>query len=247
DKHIELIIRQMLRKVTIIEPGDTEFLPGELVDRKRFEETNAQVVEGGGAPASARPILMGITKASLATDSWLAAASFQETTRVLTEAAISARSDPLLGLKENVIIGKLIPAGTGMGRYRNIRVRIEDDAIPDYWKARQRELAEAREASAEQQGIVGTMTREEAEQGLGPGAHRVGHSRTGGVLPLGGGFRPVPSPRHHGSGPSRGVLPGRLEPVCGVRHPGSPRARGVRRRRRGRRHDHARAGGPRVR
>src|SRR5438067_5293928 len=167
DKHIEIIIRQMLRKVHIIEPGDTEFLPGELVDRKRFEETNAQVVESGGEPASARPILMGITKASLATDSWLAAASFQETTRVLTEAAISAKSDPLLGLKENVIIGKLIPAGTGMGRYRNIRVRIEEDAIPEYWKARQRELAEAREAGADQQGAVGTMTREEAEQALG--------------------------------------------------------------------------------
>ena len=97
DKHIELINRQMLRKVHIIEPGDTEFLPGELVDRKRFEEKNAEVVESGGEPASARPILMGITKASLATDSWLAAASFQETTRVLTEAAISGKSDPLLG------------------------------------------------------------------------------------------------------------------------------------------------------
>jgi DNA-directed RNA polymerase subunit beta' len=113
DKHIELIVRQMLRKVHILEPGDTVFLPGELVDRRRFEEANAEVVENGGEPASARPILMGITKASLATESWLAAASFQETTRVLTDAAISARSDPLLGLKENVIIGKLIPAGTG--------------------------------------------------------------------------------------------------------------------------------------
>ena len=121
DKHIELIVRQMLRKVHIIEPGDTEFLPGELVDRKRFEETNQEVVENGGEPASARPILMGITKASLATDSWLAAASFQETTRVLTEAAISGRSDPLLGLKENVIIGKLIPAGSGLPRYRNVQ------------------------------------------------------------------------------------------------------------------------------
>src|SRR5438093_11715693 len=112
----------MLRKVHIIEPGDTEFLPGELVDRKRFEETNGGVVEEGGEPASARPILMGITKASLATESWLSAASFQETTRVLTDAAISARSDSLLGLKENVIIGKLIPAGTGMSRYRPISV-----------------------------------------------------------------------------------------------------------------------------
>jgi DNA-directed RNA polymerase subunit beta' len=166
DKHIELIIRQMLRKVHIIEPGDTEFLPGELVDRKRFEETNAQVVEGGGEPASARPILMGITKASLATDSWLAAASFQETTRVLTEASISAKSDPLLGLKENVIIGKLIPAGTGMSRYRNIAPRIKPEAIPEYWLARQRELAEAREAEGEQRPVA-AMTREEAEQALG--------------------------------------------------------------------------------
>jgi DNA-directed RNA polymerase subunit beta' len=165
DKHIELIVRQMLRKVHIIEPGDTDFLPGELVDRKRFEERNAEVVEGGGEPASARPILMGITKASLATDSWLAAASFQETTRVLTEAAISAKSDPLIGLKENVIIGKLIPAGTGMSRYRNIQVRIKPEAVPEYWLARQRELAEAREAGGEQGGM-GTMTREEAEQAL---------------------------------------------------------------------------------
>jgi DNA-directed RNA polymerase subunit beta' len=142
DKHIELIVRQMLRKVHILEPGDSEFLPGELVDRRRFEEKNAEVVEGGGEPASARPILMGITKASLATDSWLAAASFQETTRVLTDAAISAKSDPLLGLKENVIIGKLIPAGTGMSRYRNIRAHIRSEAIPEYWLARQREQAE---------------------------------------------------------------------------------------------------------
>jgi DNA-directed RNA polymerase subunit beta' len=166
DKHIELIVRQMLRKVHIIEPGDTEFLPGELVDRKRFEEKNSEVVEAGGEPASARPILMGITKASLATDSWLAAASFQETTRVLTEAAISGKSDPLLGLKENVIIGKLIPAGTGMGRYRNIRAKIKEEAIPEYWKARQRELAEAREAGDEG-GPLAPMSREEAEQALG--------------------------------------------------------------------------------
>jgi DNA-directed RNA polymerase subunit beta' len=157
DKHIELIIRQMLRKVHIIEPGDTEFLPGELVDRRRFEEKNQEVVESGGGPASARPILMGITKASLATDSWLSAASFQETTRVLTDAAISAKSDPLLGLKENVIIGKLIPAGTGMGRYRNLQVKIEPEAIPEYWLARQREQAEEGEA-----GEVGEMTPEAA-------------------------------------------------------------------------------------
>ncbi|MGH2829374.1 MAG: hypothetical protein ACRDJM_02710, partial [Actinomycetota bacterium] len=122
DKHIELIVRQMLRRVNVLEPGNTDFLPGQLVERKAFENVNRRVVTDGGDPASARPMLMGITKASLATDSWLSAASFQETTRVLTDAAISARSDPLLGLKENVIIGKLIPAGTGMARYRTIRV-----------------------------------------------------------------------------------------------------------------------------
>ncbi len=158
DKHIELIIRQMLRKVNIIEPGETEFLPGELVDRKRFVEKNAEVAEGGHEPASARPILMGITKASLATDSWLSAASFQETTRVLTDAAISAKSDPLLGLKENVIIGKLIPAGTGMTRYRNIMVKINPDAMPEWWLARQREVAEEAEAASD----LGEMTPEAA-------------------------------------------------------------------------------------
>jgi DNA-directed RNA polymerase subunit beta' len=121
DKHIELIVRQMLRRVTIIEPGDSSFLPGELVDRQRFTEENLNVVDKGGEPANGRQILMGITKASLATDSWLSAASFQETTRVLTEAAIEGKRDSLLGLKENVIIGKLIPAGTGMRQYRGVR------------------------------------------------------------------------------------------------------------------------------
>ncbi|HVE27118.1 MAG TPA: DNA-directed RNA polymerase subunit beta', partial [Sporichthya sp.] len=128
DKHIEIIIRQMLRRVTVIESGDAELLPGELVERGRFEEENRRVVAEGGTPASGRPVLMGITKASLATESWLSAASFQETTRVLTDAAIHAKSDPLLGLKENVIIGKLIPAGTGMPRYRNIRVEPTEEA-----------------------------------------------------------------------------------------------------------------------
>ena len=121
DKHIELIVRQMLKRVTIIEPGDTDFLPGELVDRQRFTDENRRVVDDGGQPAHGRQILMGITKASLATESWLSAASFQETTRVLTEAAIEGKRDSLLGLKENVIIGKLIPAGTGMRRYRAVR------------------------------------------------------------------------------------------------------------------------------
>jgi DNA-directed RNA polymerase subunit beta' len=128
DKHIEIIIRQMLKRVNVLESGDTELLPGELVERPRFEELNRSVVESGGTSASGRPVLMGITKASLATESWLSAASFQETTRVLTDAAIHARSDALVGLKENVIIGKLIPAGTGMQRYRGLRVEPTEDA-----------------------------------------------------------------------------------------------------------------------
>jgi DNA-directed RNA polymerase subunit beta' len=118
DKHIELIVRQMTRRIGVQEPGDTGFLPGERVDSKVFRDTTRRMVEEGGRPAEGRPELMGITKASLATDSWLSAASFQETTRVLTEAAIDGRGDSLIGLKENIIIGKLIPAGTGMMRYR---------------------------------------------------------------------------------------------------------------------------------
>ncbi len=138
DKHIEVIIRQMLRRVTIIDSGATEFLPGSLVERAEFESENRRVVAEGGEPASGRPVLMGITKASLATDSWLSAASFQETTRVLTDNAIQGRSDRLVGLKENVIIGKLIPAGTGINRYRNIQVQPTEEAraaayaIPSY-------------------------------------------------------------------------------------------------------------------
>jgi DNA-directed RNA polymerase subunit beta' len=138
DKHIEVIIRQMLRRVTIIDSGSTEFLPGSLTERSVFESENRRVVAEGGEPASGRPVLMGITKASLATDSWLSAASFQETTRVLTDNAIQGRSDRLIGLKENVIIGKLIPAGTGINRYRNIQVQPTEEAraaayaIPSY-------------------------------------------------------------------------------------------------------------------
>ena len=128
DKHIEVIIRQMLKRVTIIDSGATEFLPGALVERTLFETENRRVVAEGGEPASARPVLMGITKASLATESWLSAASFQETTKVLTDAAIQGKSDSLLGLKENVIIGKLIPAGTGISRYRNITVEPTEEA-----------------------------------------------------------------------------------------------------------------------
>ncbi len=127
DKHIELIVRQMTRRIGVQEPGDTTFLPGERVDQRVFRERNRSTVEAGSKPAEGRPELMGITKASLATESWLSAASFQETTRVLTEAAIDGRGDNLLGLKENIIIGKLIPAGTGMPRYREF-----DLTAPEY-------------------------------------------------------------------------------------------------------------------
>jgi len=122
DKHIEVIVRQMLKKVRVDENGDTDFLPGSLVDRMEFEETNKRMREQGLKEAEGKIVLLGITKASLATDSFLSAASFQETTRVLTDAAIKGKKDPLIGLKENVIIGKLIPAGTGMYRYRKIEV-----------------------------------------------------------------------------------------------------------------------------
>ena len=128
DKHIEIIIRQMLRRVTVIDSGDTSMMPGELVDRQAYEAANRKALTEGGRPAEGRPVLMGITKASLATDSWLSAASFQETTKVLTDAAIQGKSDTLVGLKENVILGKLIPAGTGLERYRNIRVEPTADA-----------------------------------------------------------------------------------------------------------------------
>lgn len=128
DKHIEIIVRQMLKKVKIEDPGDTELLLGSLVDVSEFEEENKKVLEANGEPATARPTLLGITKASLATESFLSAASFQETTRVLTDAAIKGKTDQLLGLKENVIIGKLIPAGTGMPRYG--RVNIEAANVP---------------------------------------------------------------------------------------------------------------------
>ncbi len=129
DKHVEIIIRQMLRKVQIEDAGDTEMLPGELVDIFRFERENEEMVEKGMQPAVAKRKLLGITKAALATDSFLSAASFQETTRVLTEAAIKGKIDPLVGLKENVIIGKLIPAGIGLKRYRGVEVEVAPEGV----------------------------------------------------------------------------------------------------------------------
>jgi DNA-directed RNA polymerase subunit beta' len=133
DKHIELIVRQMLRRVLVAEQGESTFLPGERVDSKVYAEANRRLVQEEKRPAEGRPELMGITKASLATDSWLSAASFQETTRVLTEAAIEGKSDQLFGLKENIIIGKLIPAGTGMLRYRDMALDAPDAERMTFW------------------------------------------------------------------------------------------------------------------
>lgn len=121
DKHVEIMIRQMMRKVSVMDPGDTDLLPGELMDISQFRDANRDTLVAGNIPATSRPVILGITKAALETNSFLSAASFQETTRVLTDAAIRGKNDPLVGLKENVIIGKLIPAGTGMSNYRNIK------------------------------------------------------------------------------------------------------------------------------
>jgi DNA-directed RNA polymerase subunit beta' len=125
DKHIELIIRQMLKKIRIEDSGDTDFLATQQVDKWVFQKENARVAKKGGKPALATPLLLGITKASLTTESFISAASFQESTRVLTEAAASGKSDELFGLKENVIVGHLIPAGTGFHTHRDIQIKKE--------------------------------------------------------------------------------------------------------------------------
>ena len=125
DKHIEIIIRQMLKKIKIDNPGGTKFLTDQDVDKGKFQEENERVLKEGNEPASAKPILLGITKASLGTDSFIAAAAFQQTTRVLAEAAISGRIDDLRGLKENVIVGHLIPAGTGSKFYKDISIEVD--------------------------------------------------------------------------------------------------------------------------
>ena len=143
DKHIEVIVRQMLKKVRIEEKGDTEFLPGTMVDVLEFNEVNERLEEEGKEPATGEQIMLGITKASLATDSFLSAASFQETTKVLTEAAIKGKVDHLVGLKENVIIGKHIPAGTGMKKYRD--VALNTDARAEAMLAEELETEESAE------------------------------------------------------------------------------------------------------
>ena len=133
DKHIEIIVRQMLRKVRITEPGDTEFLWGEQIDKLAFEDENERVDKMGGKAAEASPVLLGITKASLETDSFLSAASFQDTTRVLTEASTRSRVDYLRGFKENVIMGHIIPAGTGFDRHRRVQLKmlVEVEDVPE--------------------------------------------------------------------------------------------------------------------
>jgi DNA-directed RNA polymerase subunit beta' len=132
DKHIETIVRQMLRRVKINESGDTNLLVGESVDKLVLRETNQKVTDMGGKPAKTEPLLLGITRASLSTESWVSAASFQETTKVLTEASIGGRVDHLRGLKENVSMGRLIPAGTGINQYQMIRpeMDVEEEALP---------------------------------------------------------------------------------------------------------------------
>ena len=131
DKHIELIVRQMLKKIVVDEAGDSKFLPGSQVDTIEFQEVNERLEEEGKTPATGTPIILGITKASLASTSFMSAASFQETTKVLTDAAINGKIDPLIGLKENVIIGKLIPAGTGMKRYQDIKISSTNNYIEE--------------------------------------------------------------------------------------------------------------------
>jgi DNA-directed RNA polymerase subunit beta' len=167
DKHIEIIVRQMLRKVTVDSAGDTELLPSELIDRFEFEEVNNRILAEGGEPATAQTVLLGVTKASLNTSSFLAAASFQETTRVLTEAAINGAKDHLLGLKENVIIGKLIPAGTG-AEARALAAQRAKELTPEEAEAlREREAAMTfltGDADTDADGVIETDEAEAAAE-----------------------------------------------------------------------------------
>ena len=208
DKHIELIVRQMLRRVLVAEPGDAPFLPGERVDNQIYAEVNRGLVQEGNRPAEGRPELMGITKASLATDSWLSAASFQETTRVLTEAAIEGKSDQLFGLKENIIIGKLIPAGTGMGRYRDIEVDLPDAAgvsLRTYGFDEETEDLAAWLRDVGGPGGRGRRLRRvrDAEPATGARRARRGRGRVGRARRR---RRPIPSPcRSNGEGTDHGV------------------------------------------
>ena len=160
DKHIEVIVRQMMKKIRIEDNGDTELLPGTMVDILDFEDINEEMIAQGKEPAEGKQVMLGITKASLATNYFLSAASFQETTKVLTEAAIKGKVDPLIGLKENVIIGKLIPAGTGMKRYRNVKLDTGED---EYEMEDDDLMLDETEMSEEQTEITSKETTADAE------------------------------------------------------------------------------------
>ena len=165
DKHIEVVVRQMMKRVSVTEPGDSDFLPGQLVEYMKLEEESNKVVEEGGEPPKFKETLLGITKASLATDSFLSAASFQETTRVLTDAALSGKVDHLVGLKENVILGKLVPTGTGLGPYRTIKVKpIGEEWEPLYTGERLPELAIEADARSILEVIGKDYKEEKAEE-----------------------------------------------------------------------------------
>jgi len=179
DKHIEVIVRQMLRKRRVIEPGDTELLPGKIYDRFYFDQVNWEMRERAGQEATGEWVLLGITEASLATDSFLSAASFQKTTRVLTEAAIQGKVDNLVGLKENVIIGRLIPAGTGMGNYRHLRVQGPPGEAAIYALPSRVEADLLRSAFGEPEDLVGPeeeLIRDlaQVEPSTGPALRRAG-------------------------------------------------------------------------
>ena len=167
DKHIEVIVRQMLKKIRVEESGDSDYLPGINVDALEFTELNEKLEAEGKEPAKGTQIMLGITKASLATNSFLSAASFQETTKVLTEAAIKGKKDPLIGLKENVLIGKLLPVGTGMKRYRDIKLdsdlnRFADiDFTDEYGEFGEEETAEMLESPEEK---IASMSAPETEE-----------------------------------------------------------------------------------
>src|SRR5699024_2725706 len=148
DKHVEVMVRQMLRKIRVTDSGDTDVLPGSLLELHQFKEANEEALKQDSQPAVGEPVLLGITKASLETDSFLSAASFQETTRVLTDAAIKGKHDELLGLKENVIIGKLVPAGTGMKKYRTVTASLDESSL---------KVKEAKEIEASQKENVNRM------------------------------------------------------------------------------------------
>ena len=214
DKHVEVIVRQMLRRVGVSDPGDSSFLPGQKADAREFANVNKRLVAEGGRPAEGRPELMGITKASLATESWLSAASFQETTRVLTEAAIEGKNDGLEGLKENVIIGKLIPAGTGMPRYRDVGTEAPDYEPMAYYSSDEDalELAERLRASID--------ARSET---VDP-SFLVPEVATDPFAPPAGGLVAVPDPEPEAeSAPGRARRPQGNEPDASVANRGFPR------------------------